>query len=298
MSTELKKIDENKFEVILERIINLEQMGMQFPTNYSVENAMRSAWLILQETVDMNKKPALEVCSPQSVAYAMQKMVTKGLNPQKNQCYFIVRGNKLCCDESYFGEISIGKRAGLKDVRANVVLEGDEFNFSIGEDGKKKIDAHKQSFESLGGKILGAYCVVTFPDGSSDVDIMSLSEIEDSWSMGGSKGNSPAHKKFSAEMCKKTVTRRAIKVFVNSSDDSSLFIEDTANYDTPTEAHVKHEINTKANKKQIGFDNEVDYEEVKDKPSAKDEDSENQKIYEEAMEEESQPKPQTSGAGF
>ncbi|RLE45919.1 recombinase RecT, partial [Candidatus Woesearchaeota archaeon] len=38
------------------------------PTGYSAGNAMKEALLMLQETVDRNKKPALSVCTPESIA--------------------------------------------------------------------------------------------------------------------------------------------------------------------------------------------------------------------------------------
>ena len=36
---------------------------LHLPPNYSVENAMKSAWLVLQNTVDKDKRPVLQVCT-------------------------------------------------------------------------------------------------------------------------------------------------------------------------------------------------------------------------------------------
>src|SRR5690606_16425311 len=101
------------------------------------------------------------------------------------------------------------------------------------------------------------------PDGTIDTDVMTIEQIKQSWKQGATKGASPAHRNFEAEMCKRTVTNRAIKVFVNSSDDSALgFDDEDEPKQTQTEAYVNHEIKTKANKRQIGFDEEGEAEEV------------------------------------
>lgn len=288
MSTknQLQVVKEETLASVQNRIAQLQDGGFKLPSNYSPENALQSAWLILQDVQTRDKKPVLEVCSKNSIAMALFKMVQLGLNPAKTQCYFIPYGNDLTLITSYFGQVMIAKRAGLKDVKANLILEGDEFEFSIEQDGRRVISNHKQSFANLGNKILGAYCVITHADGVQDTDIMTIDEIKQSWQMGATKGNSPAHKGFEGEMSKRTVTNRAIKMFVNSSDDSAVLDDDTPRM-SETEAYVEHEIKENANKKELTMD--VEAEEV-------DDESENQRIYEEAMEEES--KMQTTGPGF
>lgn len=43
---------------------------INFPPNYSVANALRTAWLQIQEVKDLNNRPALEVCTRESIANA------------------------------------------------------------------------------------------------------------------------------------------------------------------------------------------------------------------------------------
>ena len=267
MSTknELQTTKEATLTSVQNRIAELQQGGLKLPSNYSPENALQSAWLMLQDVQTRDKKPALEACSKNSIAMSLFKMVQLGLNPAKNQCYFVTYGQDLICMTSYFGQVLIAKRAGLKDVKANLILEKDEFNYSIESDGRKVVTSHKQPFENFGNKIIGAYCVVTLPDGNQDTDIMTIEEIKQSWKQGATNGNSPAHKNFEGEMAKRTVTNRAIKMFVNSSDDSAV-LDDGAPMMSPTEAFVSHKINTEANKKEIGFEEDVEFEEVKEEP--------------------------------
>lgn len=258
----LKKVGEETFEIILNRITQLEETGLKFPPNYSPENAARSAWLILQETKDRSNKPALEVCTKSSIANALLKMVTLGLNPVKKQGYFIVYGNTLEFQPSYQGTIATAKRHGLKKVPANLIYEGDEFEFSINPDGSKTITKHTQTFKSLSQKIIGAYAVTTMEDGGVDTEIMTMEDIRKAWAQGATKGASPAHKNFEGEMAKKTVINRACKTIINSSDDAALFDEERG--ESPAESHVKHEIKENANKQSLSFDEEVEDQEAEE----------------------------------
>lgn len=278
---QLATVKEQTLNNVQNRIVELQQGGFKLPANYSPENALQSAWLMLQDVKTRDNKPALEACSKNSIAMSLFKMVQLGLNPAKNQCYFVPYGQDLVCMTSYFGQVLIAKRAGLKDVKANLILEKDDFNYQIESDGRKVVTKHDQPFQNFGNKIIGAYCVVTLPDGQQDTDIMTIEEIEQSWKQGATKGNSPAHKNFQGEMAKRTVTNRAIKMFVNSSDDAAI-LDDELPQISPVEAHVNHQIQENANKQEMGFDEEEEEyeaaEEVKE-----DSEAENQRLYEEAM---------------
>lgn len=266
---ELQVIKDQTLSSVQNRIAELQQGGFKLPSNYSAENALQSAWLMLQDVETRDKKPALEACSKNSIAMSLFKMVQMGLNPAKNQCYFIPYGDNLICMTSYFGQVLIAKRAGLKDVKANLILEGDEFNYKIEEDGRKVIVEHHQPFKNFGNKIIGAYCVVTLPDGVQDTDIMTIEEIKQSWQQGATKGNSPAHKNFEGEMAKRTVTNRAIKMFVNSSDDSAVLDDPADQIANANDAYVNDQIAKNSNKKEISMDVEdieveAEAEEVKE----------------------------------
>lgn len=206
------------------RIGELVDSGMlHLPPNYSAANALRAAWLILQETVDRNKKPVLEVCTRPSIANSLLSMVIQGLDPNRNQCYFIAHGTQLTLRRSYFGTLALAKRlGGVKDAYAEVIYDGDEFEFET-ERGRKKILRHKQTLESIAkGKVLGAYVVVEMEDGREDAEVMPMVEIQKAWAKGGD--NNPARRDFPGEMAKRTVMNRALKRHINSSDDSHLGI--------------------------------------------------------------------------
>lgn len=219
---------ENISEQVLSRIEQFQKDGsMILPKNYSVENHMKSAWLALQEVEDKDHHKALQICTKESIANSLLDMVLQGLSVSKKQGYFIVYGNKLIFQRSYFGTIALAKRAGgmVSEPVANVIYEGDDFLYEIDpKTAKVSIIKHSQKLENIdNSKIKGAYALVTLADGTTQVTIMSMQQIRAAWGQGATKGNSPAHKNFAEEMAKKTVIGRACKAIINSSDDAWLY---------------------------------------------------------------------------
>lgn len=219
---------ENISEQVLSRIEQFQKDGsMILPKNYSVENHMKSAWLALQEVEDKEHHKALQICTKESIANSLLDMVLQGLSVSKKQGYFIVYGNKLIFQRSYFGTIALAKRAGgmVSEPVANVIYEGDDFLYEIDpKTAKVAIVKHSQKLENIdNSKIKGAYALVTLADGTTQVTIMSMQQIRAAWGQGATKGNSPAHKNFAEEMAKKTVIGRACKAIINSSDDAWLY---------------------------------------------------------------------------
>lgn len=219
---------ENISEQVLSRIEQFQKDGsMILPKNYSVENHMKSAWLALQEVEDKEHHKALQICTKESIANSLLDMVLQGLSVSKKQGYFIMYGNKLIFQRSYFGTIALAKRAGgmVSEPVANVIYEGDDFLYEIDpKTAKVAIVKHSQKLENIdNSKIKGAYALVTLADGTTQVTIMSMQQIRAAWGQGATKGNSPAHKNFAEEMAKKTVIGRACKAIINSSDDAWLY---------------------------------------------------------------------------
>lgn len=255
---------ENISEQVLTRIEEFQKTGgMALPKDYSVENHMKSAWLILQATTDRSGQPALSVCTKESIANALLDMVLQGLAVSKKQGYFIVYGNKLEFQRSYFGTIALAKRTGgiKTEPVANVIYEGDEFVYSIDpKTARISIVKHEQKIDNIdNSKIKGAYALVTLADGSTQVTIMSMAQIRAAWGQGATKGGSPAHKNFAEEMAKKTVIGRACKAIINSSDDAWLY--DGKRDDMDGDNATRQREATTGAEKQIVLDAES-YEEV------------------------------------
>lgn len=253
--TALAEVKKDISTQVLAKIDAFEKSGeLTLPKDYKAENALKSAYIMLSDP----KNNILEKCDKSSVAEALLKMVVYGVSPIKKQCYFIPYGNKLECSISYAGNIAIAKRYGkLKAIKGNAIFEGDTFEFEVDQtSGRRKITKHIQTLESVGtNKIKGAYAVYELNDGTVDVEVMSINQIQTAWNQGGSKGASPAHKNFADQMAIKTVLNRACKLLISSSDDSVLYdpLEEDENAIDVTDANVKHEIKTKANKETLDF---------------------------------------------
>ena len=272
---QLTKQEKNISDTVLSRIEEFKGEGtISFPSNYNYANALKSAQLILAETVDRNKQPVLQTCSKASICNALLDMTLQGLSPAKKQCYFVAYGGKLQLMKSYLGNIAATKRLkGVKDVFANIIWEGDNFEYKLNlETGLIEIVKHEQKFENIGKKILGAYAVVVREDDPNYVEVMNMDQIKNAWNQGSSKGNSQAHKNFGEEMAKKTVINRACKRFVNTSDDSDVLIESinrTNEYREEdiietTQAEVKEEIKENANSIPLDLNEDTPATQVKE----------------------------------
>jgi recombination protein RecT len=265
MSNNQLAVNTNKtLEAVTARVRQFQaNQEIHFPANYSPENALKSAWLIIQETKDRNGKSALAVCTQASVANAMLSMVIQGLNPVKKQGYFIVYGDQLQFQRSYFGTMAVCRQVtGAKEIFGEVVYEGDEFEYTI-KRGKKIITKHVQTLGNVDRKkIIAAYCTIVTSDDQEFSDIMTFEEIKQAWKKSktgaikdGELNTSSTHGEYTAEMSKKTVINRACKAYINSSDDSNLVINHfNANETALQDAQVEAEISTNANVIPIDID--------------------------------------------
>ena len=144
------EFEKNISDSVQNRITALVADGrLDLPKNYSVGNALANAWLIIQDTVDSEKRPALSVCTKESVANALLEMTTLGLNPAKKQCYFIVYGNKLGLYVSYFGKCATIKRLKGIDTEpiATIIYDGDEVEIGHNELGEEIVEKHIKNGE-------------------------------------------------------------------------------------------------------------------------------------------------------
>src|SRR5690625_4384346 len=253
-------------------LARLQDDGLTLPPNYNASNALKSAFFRLQQVQDRQKRPALEICTTESIANSLLDMVVQGLSPAKTQCYFIVYGNQLQLNRSYFGTQAVLKRlTNVKDIWANVIFKDDVFDYEI-VGGREKLLKHDTNFLNRDKEILGAYAVVKTNEDEEILTVMTKKEIEAAWGQSKSKGQA-VHQKFPQEMAKRTVINRAAKAFINTSDDSDLLVEAINNsteneYDndrvdvTPVE-EAQQQIEENANTEELDIE-DADYVEVED----------------------------------
>lgn len=270
MKNEIKKIEEKQItDIVFNKVVALQAQGaIDFPNNYSVGNALKSAYLILQEAKTREKKPVLQACTQESIANALLDMVVQGLNPTKQQCYFIPYGNQLTLSRSYLGTIALTKRLkGVKDVVAYPVYKNDVLD--IGFDiltGKTKINEFKPSLEHKAQDLTGALGIVVGENEILYLEYMNMEQIKNAWNQGTMKGNSPAHKNFPDQMAIKTVINRVCKKYVNAADDSDKIADLISKSAAEVDNELEVEMITNANAKELPLDEieEVEFEEIQE----------------------------------
>ncbi len=247
MAGQVQKVEKNFVtESVMSNIqAKIDAGSISVPANYNMSNAITSAYLILKA----HDRDVLNTCAKESIANALLDMVVQGLNPVKDQCYFIPYKDKLTLQRSYLGTVAITKRLDeVVDVKGYPVYKND--NFTLGFDivaGVQYVKEYEPSTDYKESDLVGAFAVIIGEYGILHTEYMSMDQIRKSWEQGAMKGNSPAHKNFASEMAKKTVINRACKMYAKTSDDADLICEmmkkDTDDYvDREIEEHANSEM--------------------------------------------------------
>lgn len=235
-ATALKLMQEETTQQIMDRVTGWQETGeVVLPKGYHVGNAIKLAWLYLQTVENLQHQKAIDYCTKDSICNALLNMVINGEYPQKH-CYFIMYGNRLEWQERYLGKLMRAKRdTEIGKVNAQVIYEGDEFVYTIDENGEKQLVKHVPNLANIDNtKILAAYAVVINKDGTRHIEVMTRTQIQKAWEQGPMKGKSGAHTNFTDQMCMKTVIQRACKIALDSTagpgddDDPNHYDEATA----------------------------------------------------------------------
>lgn len=207
---------------VIDRVNALCEAGFTMPKDYNYVNAIKSSMLALADVVDRNKKPALEVCTQNSIQSALFEMCTKGLDVSKKQAYFIVRGDKLCLHVSYFGHLLQTRRLFPNwSPIANTIRQGDEFIFMIDpKTGRKQLVKHEQKLENLDNDFVGAYMYLPCIDGTQELYVMTKKQILKAWSK-SSSNTLQTHKDFDEKMALKTIINSGCTKVINATPDLS-----------------------------------------------------------------------------
>lgn len=262
MSNKLALIKKDVIDVVGKRAKEAVLAGeLDIPKDYSISNALRSAWLVMENLLDKNKRPALEVCTRNSIIHALQQMLVQGLDPGKSQVYFIVFGKEIIALRSYFGSMALAKRGNprIADFAAQVVYEGDELEYDI-INGRYSVTKHIQKFGNIDkSKIVAAYANSIGRAGEVvDSELMTLEEIKESWKMSKTKpvtesgdiSAGSAHGKFTGEFAKRTVINRLCKRTINTSTDEALLLTKKGVM-ASTKKEIEQEVADNANKVEI-----------------------------------------------
>lgn len=213
------QIKKNVGDMVIDRINNLCEAGFNMPKDFNYVNAIKMTMLKLQDVKDKNGRSALEVCTPASIQTELFRMCCRGLNAALNQVYFIVRGDKLCIQDSYFGKILMVKRIFPDWYPVPVVIRvGDIFEYGIDPTtGIKHIIKHEQKLENIDKDFVGGY--IYLPNG--ELYIMTKKQILTAWSKSSSKEQS-VHKSFDEKMVGKTLINSGCNIIINATPEYNI----------------------------------------------------------------------------
>lgn len=209
----VKKMGEEMEIKVMERISALQDAGMVLPEGYNASNAIKYAWLVIQDTKTKTGQPVIDACTPPSIANALLSMVLRGETLLNAYGYFIAYGDQLTYSEDYRGKMMRAIRdTSIADVTAQVIYEKDKFVYTVDRKGQYQLVEHQSALENIDlNSIKGAYAIVTYEDGSEMMTVMTMDQVKKAWAMGAGNGNTKAHQQFPDEMAKKTVIQRAVK---------------------------------------------------------------------------------------
>ncbi|HGI3117424.1 TPA: recombinase RecT [Streptococcus agalactiae] len=201
------------------RIEEKQNENFIVPPNYSLGNALSNAYYELKNSSSGN---LLSQCTDESIYISLLDMVAQGLSPAKKQCYFIKYGDKVQLRRSYFGTMKVVKELNeVKDIWAGVIFEGDVFKSEI-VNGRRRFVSHESDWENQDNPIKGAYCIIKDINDEEHLTIMTKKQIDKAWSKAKTKN---VQVDFPDQMAMRTVINRAAKSFINTSNDSSYFVE-------------------------------------------------------------------------
>jgi len=212
----------------------MDQFKYALPAHIPAERFIRVVMTAVQ------RNPKLLRCTRQSFFNACMSAANDGLLPDGREGAIVPfsededgRGGKS--DQAGWIPMVAGLRkkvrnAGiLSDWNVQVVQEGDQFDYALGD---TPYIHHKPA--PTGGrarKVLFAYSIATFPDGTKSREVMNFDQIEDIRKKSKAKRGPWSDPTFYPEMARKTVARLHSKQLPQSTDLDRLLQRDDALYD-------------------------------------------------------------------
>lgn len=205
MSSELSTVD--GFVYSLEKgfeSVNSYKLSFKKEANFALQ--------ILKSNNFLREKAS---ANPDSLQNAITNIAAIGisLNPALKESYLVPRGNQVCLDISYIGLVKLATDTGaIEWVQAEIVKKNDVFEYV----GVGKAPLHKMNPFSDRGEMVGVYCVAKLSTGESLSTVMSTKEIQDIRDKSSQASKSGPWVTFFEEMAKKSVIKRASKLWPKS----------------------------------------------------------------------------------
>ena len=198
------------------------EIAKVLPSHMTAERMVRVAVTALTRT------PKLAECSQKSFFKCLLDLSSWGLEPDGRRAHLIPYANECTLVLDYKGIVELCFRSGyVRNIHADVVREGDLFEFSLGRVTKHTPWAFLPASEraTAAGDIVAAYCVVELKDDAVKHEVMTRGEIDGIRDRSKAGKSGPWVTDF-AEMAKKTVFRRASKWLPLSAEVHDAFSRD------------------------------------------------------------------------
>ena len=190
---------------------------------FNAKQAIISMALKLKETKDKAGRPAIDVCSRESIMTVTQEVLVKKLDLMKSQAALVVRGDKLMLQPEYFGNVkrSLELNPFLAYFTFAIIYKDDKVDLEVGEDGGYRIKSHKTSIANIGkDKVVACYANAVKKDGTIyATELMTMDEIKMAWSQ-SSNSSLSVHSKFWKKMCSKTVLNSLCTWLINTTGET------------------------------------------------------------------------------
>lgn len=156
----------------------------------------------------------LRRCTPESIYGSLILSAQMGLEPSgiRGEAYLVPYKGKCTLIPGWRGLVKLALRSkAVKSIYSHVVYEHDHFKVWLGSDPKVE---HSPSLEGSRGGIIAAYAVAHMENGSIDVEVMTIEELEkirDMASKGRGGKDGPAYTDWEDQMYRKAPIRRLSK---------------------------------------------------------------------------------------
>jgi recombination protein RecT len=170
--------------------------------------------LVRLAVFEFSQNEWLRRCTPESIYAALILSAQLGLEPSgiKGEAYLVPYKGKCTLIPGWRGLVKLALRSkAVKSLYSHVVYEADEFRVWLGSDPKVE---HRPELNGQRGAIVAAYAVAIMENGSLDIEVMTIEELEKIREMaakgrGGKDG--PAYQDWEDQMYRKAPLRRLAK---------------------------------------------------------------------------------------
>lgn len=193
---------------------------------FNAKQAIISMALKLKEVKDKAGRPAIDVCTRESIAQVAQELLVKRLDPLKSQVSLIVRGDKLSFHQQYQGAVkrALELNPFLSHFNFVPIYKNDKVEMEIGKDGSYGIKSHTTSFANIGNNnLIGGYVRAIKKDGSVYMtEVMTMEQIKIAWSK-SSNSSLSVHHAFPLRMVRKTILNGLCNWLINTTGEQEEY---------------------------------------------------------------------------